>query len=872
MPGNVAIHSGWTPAYRLSSSALSPVAPRAVAWRRLAWFVLLPSMPTLMPTRRLHLQRPLALRLKQRLRQLCLLLGIMVMVLPPCSRAWGQAGTAVSPAGEAAGAAAVPIPVQEILARADQEQQRVDRARRLLAEPDPVERLGRLLDDIARPVDTKLHLAAGTTLRSLPVMRLESLARHWDFDDRRFQAWEAQARHALAPFADSALQLGQNRAAWSATRAEGVLDSMPEALSGRVDTVIGQIDATEALLGTALERQFALTRRANELKARIQSGRGEVAAAIDEIDRRLLLNDAPPLWLGLGNTVGTQAASDAMHAGLEIERQFAIDYHAAGTGNQQALRVVQLLLLPLILWLLARSRQGETAASDQTTRVLRRPVSVWLLLSMLSVLGLEPDAPMLVQEAAMVLALVPVLRLLPAATARALGIWPYVAVALYVLDRLCAAVVADSGTYRLLLLALNLLALGLTLRMVRQPMPAPSMDGDVTLQRVARGLGWAVLAALVVAAVANVTGNVSLAEMLTNGVIDSGYMALLLYAGVTACLALLHALLRQPELANRRLISRQAPVLRTVCSRLLLLAAAGGWLVFSADHFRILRPLHDVGRSILGLGIEVGEVSIHLGDVLVFVFASWLAVWVARGVRRLLRKELPGHSNLPRGVGNSIASLSYYGVVLLGLLVALSAAGFKVSQLALVFSALGVGIGFGLQAVVNNFVSGLVLMVERPIQPGDVIDAAGSSGTVRDIGLRATTIRTFDGADVIVPNGLLLSGNLTNWTMHDQHRRIDITVRVAYTDTPARVLAVLNAAARETAGVASQPAPAAMISAFGDSALTLEVRAWTEDVGKWLTVRSDLLATTLAALHAAGIAIAYDQLDVHVRTDAAATA
>lgn len=101
-------------------------------------------------------------------------------------------------------------------------------------------------------------------------------------------------------------------------------------------------------------------------------------------------------------------------------------------------------------------------------------------------------------------------------------------------------------------------------------------------------------------------------------------------------------------------------------------------------------------------------------------------------------------------------------MLVLGFLLALSAAGFKVSQLAIVFGALGVGIGFGLQNVVNNFVSGLVLMFERPIQPGDVVDAASISGTVREIGLRATTIRTLDGADAVVPNGLLLSGNLTD--------------------------------------------------------------------------------------------------------------
>jgi len=379
-------------------------------------------------------------------------------------------------------------------------------------------------------------------------------------------------------------------------------------------------------------------------------------------------------------------------------------------------------------------------------------------------------------------------------------------------------------------------------------------------------VAWGVLALLVVAAIANIVGNVSLAETLTSGVIDSGYMALLLYAGVAACRGILHALRTQPEIAQRKLVREHGHMLELLSTRLLVLGALLGWLLYSMDRFRVLRPLYTIGATLWDLGIDVGEVSIHLGDVVVFAFSAWLALWVARAVRRLLRDELPGHAGLPRGVGNSIASLSYYAVLLLGLLVALSAAGFKVSQLALVFGALGVGIGFGLQTVVNNLVSGLVLMFERPIQPGDVVDVAGSSGTVREIGLRATILHTFEGADVVVPNGLLLSGNLTNWTMFDRSRRIEIPVGVAYGADPASVLAVLGAAARRTQGVAPLPAPAVLLTDYGDSALNFSVRVWTQDVGAWVVVRSELLTNILAALEDAGIDIPYPQMDIHLRS------
>ncbi|MDF3014055.1 MAG: hypothetical protein K0Q78_2259 [Cellvibrio sp.] len=776
--------------------------------------------------------------------------------------------TPIPPAATPHEKTVAPIDMQDILNDTYAEQKRLELAKKLLSAPDPVIQLRKKLDDIAAQVDTQLSATSKFALRELPIMRLESLSRHLKFDTRLLDRWEVEANYLLAPYSDSALRLAQDRLSWSATRAAGLINALPREVSTHVETMLTQFDVTEAALAAALAEQFELRQRASEIRAQIQTGSNAVDAAINDIDRRLFRVDAPPVWQGLGPSVDTGAAFATMRSGLEIEKQFALDYEAAGTGNHRARRMVQILLIPLIFWLALRSRQqqGEAGAAVRHNHGLSRPVSTWLLLSMLFLLLLEPDAPILVQEIALLLGLIPVLRLLPLGTLRAWGIWPYLAVALYLLDRTGLIFVTDPNYHRQFLLVLNGLALGLMVALLRRftlaELPQPGRQSVGAGVRLTCRI---LLVVLLIAVGCNIVGNVSLAERLTSGIIDSTYMGLLLYLGVSACFTILQTLLDQKELAQFKLLQRYRSGLELLFKRLLVLGAVIVWLVYSMERLRILRPLQEAATKLLAFGIEVGEVSIHISDVLVFLFSVWLAVWVAKAVRKLLMDELPGHTNLPRGVGNSIASLSYYGLLLLGLLVALSAAGFKVSQLTLVFGALGVGIGFGLQNVVNNFVSGMVLMFERPIQPGDIIDTAGISGTVREIGLRATILRTFDGADVVVPNGSLLSSNLTNWTMFDHARRIEVPVGVAYGSDPAQVLELLNKVARSTPGVSAYPEPVVLMTGYGESALNFVARVWTNDINFWMNVRGELLARMLASLKEAGISIPYPQVDFNLR-------
>jgi small-conductance mechanosensitive channel len=210
--------------------------------------------------------------------------------------------------------------------------------------------------------------------------------------------------------------------------------------------------------------------------------------------------------------------------------------------------------------------------------------------------------------------------------------------------------------------------------------------------------------------------------------------------------------------------------------------------------------------------------------------------------------------------------MTFYALLILGFLAAIAAAGIDLSGFALLGGALGVGIGFGLQNVVNNFVSGLILLITRPIKTGDTIEIGELLGEVRQIGIRASTVRTWQGAEVIVPNSNLISQPVINWTLSDRNRRIEVDVGVAYGTDPERVLKLLVDVAEQEDRILERPAPSALFVQFGDSSLDFRLRAWTARADEWMGIRSDLNVAICRALGEAEIEIPFPQRDLHLRS------
>lgn len=272
------------------------------------------------------------------------------------------------------------------------------------------------------------------------------------------------------------------------------------------------------------------------------------------------------------------------------------------------------------------------------------------------------------------------------------------------------------------------------------------------------------------------------------------------------------------------------------------------------------------------IGVRIGGVEFSLAKILLAIAAFFGVIAATRAMQGALKSGPFAFSRIDRGVQDSFLTMLGYVGLIVAAFVGVALLGVDLSNVALIAGALSVGVGLGLQGVVNNFVSGLILLFERPIKVGDWIVTQSGEGIVKKISVRSTEIETFERSSIIVPNSELVASTVTNWTHRNTVGRLTVAVGVAYDSDPEEVRALLLECARAHPEILIEPEPFVVWTDFGASSLDFELRAFLGDVGKSLQVRTDLRFAIFKAFRKAGVEIPFPQQDIHIRsteTDAA---
>jgi small-conductance mechanosensitive channel len=758
-----------------------------------------------------------------------------------------------------------PYPLAEVTLRAEETRSELREVARRVA-PSPA--VGTLTERL--PANQRLVSDAARRTRQLlrqqaPSLRLlGDLEREWRTRQESAETWHQLLTRRAAALDAEAARLAVLRERWQATRTAA--EEAPG--SPALPVIDGVLTAIDEVGQTVRERARALT----EPRRRVQAASETIATAIEQVAEargrhrgNLLTRDAPAVW-------NLRPARDIAGVREQIREDFERDVEALRAylelHGDPVLQHLVLFLAVLVAAVLLRRRAGrwsEDPALSDAAVVFRYPVSVALLVALTLDETFHPFAPSLLSELVGAALLIPAVRLLPALIDRGGRPLVYGLAAFYVLAMARELLDAAPFLPRLIFTVETLAAGGLVLWLLK-PSRLESLPSAVRLPR-ALAIGMRLLLLLIVVALlANLVGYVAFASLLGTGMLGSVYAAVILYGGYRVFRVFLALALRSRVASGLRSVRVGRASIERVGGRVIGIAATLGWLGSTLEAFSIRQNVVQAARAVLGTPATLGSVSISLGDVLAFGVTIWAAFLASRAIRFVLEEEVFPRVVLRRGIPNAISSSVRYGVLFVGFLFAASAAGFDMSRVTLLAGAFGVGIGFGLQNVVNNFVSGLILLFERPIQVGDTIELGGVLGDVRQIGIRASTVRTVDGAEVIVPNGNLISDSVVNWTLSDRRRRVTVSVGVEYGTDPARVIEILDRVAQEEPSVLDDPPPLALFEGFGDSSLDFQLRCWIPRFEEGFVLRSALATRIYAALNEAGIGIPFPQRDLHLRS------
>ena len=806
-------------------------------------------------------------------------LALAALVLPSAAQETEPAPTPgeaqQAPEEQAAPPPPEVIPVGSVAVRAREFEADLASARERLEESEATRAtIGEEWDELTAEVERSSgRLDETLTMRAHSMGDLGASETRWRKLDEKLGQLEARLGDEATTLGEILEELETARGLWERTLEAARAEEAPANVEQEITDTLEELAQVSASTAASRQEALALQGKDRRTRARIREALAEIAKVKAGLAGSLFQRQEPLIWLDEDATSGAVAGTEAMLRNLRLTAQ-EIEGYARRHAERLVLQVLGILLLGAYLRRVHRDRRGaegegtaDRASDTEPRSYLRRPWSAAALVGLFLTPFLHPERKqglMVLVLFGALLAWVRVLRgEMPRALQRVLS-----GLALLALAELLRVLLGSHGPVaRWFQLATLVVGLVGAVRVQR-----PAML-DVIRSEIGVGVWFGVVrswlrllvVAFGVAVLAAILGYAQLADNL--GVVSIwGTVVGVAFLAITQILErICRFLVDSGRLDFLHMVRvRKEQVLKSL-GRVIRFAGFAAWVFLILRAEALLDPVVALIEGTLAFSVGYGNFRLSVGELGAFVLTLYLSFLLARFVAFALHQEVFSRVRTPPGIPFAIATFTRYAIMLTGFMLAISTLGFPLTSATIIVSGLGVGIGFGLQNVVNNFVSGMILLFERPIRVGDRIQIGTLLGHVTTIGIRATKVKTFEGSEVIVPNGDLVQGQLVNWTLSDRQLRTSVKVGVAYGTDPQQMLDLLLRVAGEHEQVLKDPEPMALFTGFGDSSLDFELRVWADSRNMLVQIQSDLSVAIHEALADAGIEIPFPQRDLHIK-------
>jgi len=653
---------------------------------------------------------------------------------------------------------------------------------------------------------------------------------------------------------------------WELTHADAKNEKAPQGIILNIRDVINKLQSLKNKLRTQMLSIYSKQSKLTELALFIDESLKEIEIQKKSLRSDFLKQDSPAIWNAYDSTFVTSLKKEVFVNTINETTKALGIFHQANKDRFYIHILIFILLIALLYFL-----HNHTIREEETDKRVVRAKEVLnyyflsaLILGFIASLWVYPTRQLVVNDIFQFILLILTTLFLPKVGNKKIRVILYYALFLYIINQVQLFFPVKLLIARLLIF----FELGLSFIIVKT-----LLEKNGILYDKINNSKWSFLfffiklyyAGILVSLIANIFGYVGLSTLANSVIISSIFNAFVTYTGLVIVISAVTLIFKSEYISIFNSIEKHREKILPSIFKYVTIFAVLIWVKTVLEVFGVYDAFIKWLKGLFLTSWEFGDVSIDFGSVLTFMFVIIFTFLLTKILRIILEEEIFTRIKLPRGVPGAVSMVVRYFIVGWGIVLSISALGIDLSEFGLMAGALGVGIGFGLQNIVFNFIAGLVLAFERPIQVGDTIEAGTVEGVVKSIGVRSSTVLTFDGSEVIVPNGNLISNDVINWTLSDRRKRRDIFVGVEYGNDPHKVMEILRNAAEGNVNVLQDPAPWILFEGFGESSLNFRLRIWAPmDVG--LTTKSQVTIAIYDGLNEAGITIPFPQQDLHVKS------